>query len=351
MADTHLEHIRKYCKDNAKDFFSHLEYTGSFYEHLKAEDADELDIIIALNTKTNADLVIEEVLPGYARIKATSQSSKYWTGTDAKFANGEGYVRPQKILSWFFSLIQKAVNKYNKETRKEKDPVLKVYDNGPAIKLLINDKANEMKLSVDLVPAFLFKKEIQGAPHPESKHYVAKILPKEQASKLKLPEGCKREMLWRRSFSLDEKKKMQNLDKESKGCRREVVKIIKTIVRNDATLAKLSSFHIKTAFLHYNFDERDEKHDWSGEKLPERFFGMLKYLRECVNVKKLQHYFIPELNLLEELPDATLVNIEGRLAKLIENDNELRKVLFVKPKDADGDSQKPKSKKRKLAGN
>lgn len=350
MADTHLEYIRKYCKEKAPQFFSHLVYTGSFYEHLKTEDANEIDIILALDTKSDAHLTIEEVtLPGYAQIKATKRSSKYWK----EFANGEGYIRPQKMRSFFFGLVQKAVTKYKEEqtTEDKKKLELKVSDNGPAIKLVIKDKPNKMEMSVDLVPAFLFKeKKVVGAAHAVGKHYVAKIPPKELASKHKL-QGCK--LLWRRSFSLDEKKKMQDLDKDNRSCRREVIKIIKTIRTNDATLAKLSSFHIKTAFLHYNFGEGKEKLDWSGEELPDRFYELMKYLLECVKAKQLKHFFIPELNLLEELPDTTLENIDGRLTKLIENENELRKVVFVEPTANPNASNttkdlKPTAKKRKL---
>jgi protein-tyrosine-phosphatase len=77
MADTHIEFIRKYCQEKSKGIFDHFEYTGSFYEHLKTEDANELDIIIALDTKDNAHLIAEEVVPGYARIKVTEKKSKY----------------------------------------------------------------------------------------------------------------------------------------------------------------------------------------------------------------------------------------------------------------------------------
>ncbi|KAK3739445.1 hypothetical protein QZH41_005762 [Actinostola sp. cb2023] len=343
MADTHLEYIRKYCKENATEYFNHLEYTGSFYEHLKAEDADELDIIVALDTKNKADLIIEQVVnvPGYARIRATSRTSKYWS----QFANGEGYIKPQKVCNWFFSVVQKAINEY-KSTKGESDPELKVSENGPAIKLVINDKVNERKLSVDLVPAFLFKEKKDGASLPEGRHYVAKNLPEELASKRTLP--CKREMLWRRSFSMDEKRKLEKLDKEDLGCRREVIKIIKTIVRNDTTLAKLSSYHVKTTFLHYNFDEGKEQVNWGGQMLPERFLEMLDYLRERIRARQLSHFFIPELNLLEEVSDANLENIEGRLTKLIENENEMRKVLAINLEvNTAKDSVKPKSQGKK----
>jgi len=378
IADTLLEYIRKYCKKEAPDIFSHLEYTGSFYENLKTGDADEIDIMLALDTKSDAHLTIEDVnLPGYARIKA-AKGSKYRKPKKKdklNFATGDGYIRPNKIRSHFFSLVQKAVNEYKKDMTKEekvkeekaklpstKDKKsgidgkrlnLKVRDNGPAITLVIENKSMAMKLSVDLVPAFLFKeKKADGAPHAEAKHYVAKVPLEELVSKHELPKGCKREMLWRRSFSLDEKKKMQNLDKDDKSCRRAVVKILKTIVKSDSTLAKLSSFHVKTAFLHYNFDDGQAKLEWSKDKLEERIKGLMEYLLQSIKDKNLTNFFIPELNLLEELENVNLVNIDGRLTKLLENENELRRILFVEHSELSpsktSKSLKPAAKKRKV---
>jgi hypothetical protein len=247
-----------------------------------------------------------------------------------------------KVRSWFFGLVQQAVNEYRSK-KGEKDPNLKLSDNGPAAKLLIDDKEAKRKLEVDLVPAFLFKpkKESLSAVPGEGRHYVAKQLPEEMITDKVI---CPREMLWRQSFSLQEKRKMKNLDKDDSGCRREVVKVIKTIVKKDSTLAKLSSFHIKTAFLHYNFDDGQEELDWSGKQLAERFKGLMEYLRQQISDKHLSHFFIKELNLLMELSDASLENIEGRLNKLINNESELRRALAVQPENPTTDETNTKGK-------
>ncbi|XP_031559594.1 cyclic GMP-AMP synthase-like [Actinia tenebrosa] len=320
MANIHIEFIRKYCKTHASEIFSHFEFTGSFYEHLKTEDADELDILVALDTKNNADLMVEEVdgVPGYALIKVTKKSSKYW-----RFVDNKRYVDPTQIRSWFFGLVQKAVNQYDKD-KQEKDPELKPSENGPATKLLIDDKEAKKKLEVDLVPAFLFKPKkdrLRAAP-VKGIRYVAK--PPED---IKVDE-LKRGMLWRQSFSLEEKKEMEKMDKEDQGCRHEIVKVIKTIVKNDGPpLNILSSYHIKTAFLHYNFDKDHQNLKWSRKHLPERFLGLMDYLKQKISERNLSHFFIKKLNLLEQFSFPTLHNIENRLSKLISNEKELKKVL------------------------
>jgi len=80
------------------------------------------------------------------------------------------------------------------------------------------------------------------------------------------------ELLWRQSFSLKEKKMLKKIDKED-GCRRELLRIVKTILKKETTFARLTSYHLKTAFMHYMTDTTE---NWSGDRsLEENFPGFL----------------------------------------------------------------------------
>ncbi|EDO37594.1 predicted protein [Nematostella vectensis] len=327
MADKHLEIIRKHCKTNSIKLFNHFEYTGSFYEHLKTIDADELDIMVALSIKMD-ELEVEQVTPGYAGLKLRDTPSNRNKYNDLTIADNYGrYLSPEKVSRWFFSLVQKAVNTYKDEIPQTE---VKLTDNGPATTLVITyregDKPQEKnrRLSIDLVPALLFKDKTKPAGDDlRAWHYVAKTIPK--GARLKEPLPFRSELLWRQSFSLKEKHLMDKLDKDDNGCRREMVRIVKTIVKKDPTLAQLSSYHIKTAFLQYNFS--DVKLDWEGKKLAERFLHFLEFLRDRVKDKTLNNYFITDLNLLDDLNDSNIDNIANRLDKIIQNETERAKIF------------------------
>ena len=63
--------IIAYCQENSIiEIQKELEYTGSFYEGLKTEDADEADIMVILKTPSTGIEVIQSKFPGYVRLRA-----------------------------------------------------------------------------------------------------------------------------------------------------------------------------------------------------------------------------------------------------------------------------------------
>ena len=56
--------IIMYCQENSKIQILKLEYTGSFYEKLKTEAADEVDIMVVFKTQRAEIKVKESVCPG-----------------------------------------------------------------------------------------------------------------------------------------------------------------------------------------------------------------------------------------------------------------------------------------------
>ena len=77
-----------------------LEYTGSVYERLKTEAADEVDVMVVLRTKRREIGVIESGISGYVCLKARDDS------LFGKYASREVYIDPVRLLNgWFYSLV------------------------------------------------------------------------------------------------------------------------------------------------------------------------------------------------------------------------------------------------------
>lgn len=287
---------------------SKQEYTGSLYEKLKTEAADEVDVMVILQT-TKQEVTQEDAgVPGFVLLKASQDSQL------RKYANAAGYILPEKLrASWFFGLVQKAVNQLQ-----EKDPALpiklEVRAHGPAVQLDITDKETEKKLSADLVPSF----QLSATEYFVAKSYTGKISP-----------ACDSKLLWRQSFSLREKARLQDMDKEDHGCRHELLRIIKTLIRSETTFAKLTSYHLKTVFLHYN---SNPKLKWGVDMLGERFLEYMELLHTALAKKTLDHFWVEGVNLLDNIQDKALENMADRLRKILDNDKERSKVLKCESK-------------------
>ena len=66
--------IIMYCQENSKIQILKLEYTGSFYEKLKTEAADEVDIMVVFKTQRAEIKVKESGVPGFVLLMARESS-------------------------------------------------------------------------------------------------------------------------------------------------------------------------------------------------------------------------------------------------------------------------------------
>ena len=86
------------------------------------------------------------------------------------------------------------------------------------------------------------------------------------------------------------------------GCRRQVIRLLKTIRDKSPELKAISSYHIKNAVLNMARKIADKVY-WSQTNLDKCFLDCLKQLRENVQNKDLHHFLQPGLNLLAELTE------------------------------------------------
>ena len=296
------DQVMKYCRENSTFPILRLEYTGSVYERLKTEAADEVDVMVVLKT-TKSEVVLEgSEVPGYARLKARSDS-KFRT---RDYASPEGYINPERLRNgWFHGLVVQAVNNF-----RASDVKLVVRAHGPAVQLdIVKKGTNQKLLSADLVPCFQVGHDSYyvGKPYTGSRRV------------------SNRDLLWRQSFSLKEKGILEKMDKD-RGCRHELLRIVKTIVNREPTsLGRLESYHLKTAFMHYM---KREAQGWSGENaLAKHFLGFLAALQYYLERGNLPHHWLTGVNLLEDINPVVIRNMADRVKRILNSDVEMNKIL------------------------
>ena len=296
--------IIPYCQENSKIEIQKLEYTGSFYEGLKTEAADEADIMVILKTPSTGIEVIQSKFPGYVRLRArNAQMFK-------KYLSPEGYINAKKLRnSWFQSLVRRAVNKIKQRSSYSEVPLV-VRSHGPAVQVDIFRKGSDEKLlSVDLVPSFQVE-ESWYVPKPfRGKRYASN-----------------NEFLWRKTFSPKEKQLLASMDREDRGCRHELLRIVKTIVKRPVTSLPLDSYHLKTAFMH--FIEKGGL-DWAGgDALGENFFEFLKELQTRMVSRNLPHRWLRDVNVLDDFKEEVVQQMANRLRRILNSEARLNKILI-----------------------
>lgn len=128
--------------------------------------------------------------------------------------------------------------------------------------------------------------------------------------------------LWRMSFSAAEKVLISHADGKAnrkgskKTFRKRFMQLLKSFLEIEITDAlkrhnlydqyhkSFNSFNLKMLSLNMFNDEKYKKPSmWCYTQLRNNLRYALQELRECVENKKLCHHFVPEFNLLEDLPD------------------------------------------------
>ena len=89
-----------FCQQHSSLPILKLDYTGSVYERLKTEAADEVDVMVVLRTTRREIGVIESGISGYVCLKARDDSFF------GKYASREVYIDPVRLWDgWFYSLV------------------------------------------------------------------------------------------------------------------------------------------------------------------------------------------------------------------------------------------------------
>eukprot|EP00058_Branchiostoma_floridae_P017290 XP_002602778.1 hypothetical protein BRAFLDRAFT_93724 [Branchiostoma floridae] len=230
-----------------------IEYTGSMYEGTKFGQPDEFDIMVVIDG--SEDVEGEEMTPGYARLQAWQHPHRF-----SRCLDGYQNINPTKMLDWFYGLVQRGVNKVSSATW---SPVsLSVSRHGPAVMVNINERYG-LSIDVDLVLCIQL----------DQTYYVAKPY-KPYADEP--PDWSLRydpAMLWRQSFSVYETRMISRIDRANE-CRRDCLRVLKSVFRREPGLDKFTSFHLKTVLLRMC----QEEDQWQSSKMGDRFLDLLRRL-------------------------------------------------------------------------
>ncbi|KAI8511316.1 hypothetical protein Bbelb_104160 [Branchiostoma belcheri] len=249
-----------------------IEYTGSMYEGTKFGRPDEFDIMIVIDGSQDIESV--EMSPGYAMLLANSSSSHRFS---EQCIHPYQNISPKKMTDWFTGLVQKGINE-------------------------VNIKENtDVSIDVDLVLCVQLSQQ----------YFVAKPF-------------ADPDMLWRQSFSVVETRMIASIDGPNE-CRRDCLRILKSIFRAEQGLDKFTSFHLKTVLLQMCRDEEQ----WQSSRMGERFLDLLRRIEGCLRDEYLPHFYLPDLNLLDGIRSETIENMRGRVGNLINNTHERNRILHV----------------------
>ena len=135
-------------------------------------------------------------------------------------------------------------------------------------------------------------------------------------------------LLWRQSFSLDKKALLKRMDKDDYGCRHELLRIVKSIVKWQRTsLRLLESYHVKSAFVHYFKKNRDDWDSRNSRSLGKHSLGFLRELHSLLEEGNLPIHWHPEVNLLDEKTPVVLENMANRLKRILNSEAEIDRML------------------------
>ena len=113
------------------------------------------------------------------------------------------------------------------------------------------------------------------------------------------------------------------MDRDDHGCRHELLRILKTIIKRDYLLRFLTSFHVKHAFLHYIKTSRN----WSGENaVGEHFLGFMRALQAMLVRESIPHFWDPQFNVIEDIKQYACLMVYG--CATILNNEQVRNTLL-----------------------
>ena len=295
------------CNDMKKrDVTTCVHFQGSSYEGIKTLASPlEFDCLIVLGGR--AFKAPDDCPAGYTKLKPNGQGLSI-----KKLCEGD-FLSPQKIRAKFESELQKSINNLRRPFK------MVLVKHGPALQIDVYRDWGGYWYSVDMVPGFHVR--VRNDYHV----YVAK--PYKPLSYGFSSEDA--HLSWRRSYSIEEKLKFKNIDRDN-GCRKMVVRMVKVMREIDSPLSALPSYMIKTAVM--NLD-RDRDLDWHQRCLGLRFVDVLSYLSTHLSLGHLPHHFLDgssglePLNLLSDIDEEVLNNMAGRLKNLLNSKAKMTAML------------------------
>ncbi|XP_057302143.1 cyclic GMP-AMP synthase-like [Hydractinia symbiolongicarpus] len=292
--NAHIDDLKSFLKKEG--LCKYVDYTGSAYEGVKTTEGElEFDIMFVAdgNDLEFTPLPTED---GYVYIH-----NKTGLSSLSKFADkNNNQLLPKRFLEKFYSVVDKFIDKHKYRG------IMKLRNHGPAVQMDVMHKDGRLWYSVDMVPA------VETRCSHDVLRYVAKPLDDDEAT-------------WRQSFSKEEKKFLQNLDKNN-SCHRQVLRILKTLCKRDSTLMTLNSYLLKTVLFH---SVQHLELSWRSSDVEKRVFSMLGIIENYITKKRLPHFYLPTVNLIHDFEPQQVRCICNRLKNLRTKEKKFMKAFEV----------------------
>jgi len=197
----------------------------------------------------------------------------------------DDYVSADKVASHFMGQLSACIDEIQTENSDKEDvpdELRHVKDNivlrkhGPAIQMDVfrspslsssnGDDRGKPFYSVDMVPTFEMVNE-----SGQKEYYVAKPL-----KGVDSVDPLTMKFAWRRSFSLDEKDRLVDMDKNNT-CKKAIFRMLKVIRNRECGLALLTSYHLKTVLLR-ELENRPDDDEWKEEHIGNRLMDVISRL-------------------------------------------------------------------------
>ncbi|XP_011140285.1 cyclic GMP-AMP synthase isoform X2 [Harpegnathos saltator] len=312
--------------------YKRIAYTGSFYKKTKIGFPDEFDLnlIIQLPIKKD-DMMLSTDLSGYIKIRTKTYENNNLK-MDAKacsvmksFIDKNQYLDQEKFRRWIEGILNKVASTTNENNDiKINNYIIRVRKSGPAFTLSFH--SGKYLINIDLVPVLAFSS--RDLPPPYSKHRALQnsdkdvyLVPKPLSSK-NIPSHAKSKpnRYWRLSF-YDFEKDMLQTEKY-----RQVKPIIRQLkkFRETQNWKSIASYYIETLCFHHleRFETR--------ESHTSLLFTMLENLHKAFEIGCIKHYWVKNINLLENIEKDEMMNMKRRLYNIIKD---IRKQIIEQPND------------------
>ena len=272
--------------------------------------------------------------PGYAKLMLVKNTDV--SKTNKLIQNAEdmnNFLSAVKLADNFMGELQKCLKKCqkkacNREARSNDEEAIwkleqlqhihdriKLRRHGPAIQMDVNQWPTPEKFySVDMVPTIQIP-----VGNGKYEYYVAKPI----------KDAWGPQNAWRRSFSLDEKERLANIDQDQ-GCKKQVLRVLKVLKNREPGLQLLTSYHFKTV-LFRKTDELCQPGQWSYKCLGQRLMDMIAQIEKELGERVMPHYFLQGANLLDGMSESARVNLQQRLIRLKNSEREMMKLLQLQP--------------------
>ncbi|ESO05889.1 hypothetical protein HELRODRAFT_159975 [Helobdella robusta] len=299
----------------AHSIFVTPEYVGSAFEGLRVRGEGggqaniEFDVMLVWDFKE--PLTIEaSLLPNFVFMKSSADQDLI--SPDCKPLFFQGYLCPMMVTYKFLHLFRSFIENISKP---QNNATITVSEHGPALQIdvkMMLRKEKKILFTIDIVPSLKLNND---------EYFVPKVV---RGGVHVCKDFAKKNLTWRRSFSVHEKKRLSRILKDENHVK--LLKVLKGIRNQDAQMALLNSYQLKNIFLRV-CHRMPDNNLWSEKYLGLRLMDLLIELEVCLRKRYLPSFFQPCVNLMADTSFRNFTRLANRFRRLIDDENAMMKLV------------------------